>query len=255
MPERSIGMLRYDWRNTSKDLDPRLCGDDDIPTHSILKRAKKQTRGKTISRILWPALARRPMSIPLDPLSRTGSSCLPESRNRAGRASWFPYLALHRIRHSRQALSPRLPVVSYTTISPLPGTKKLRSLNGNQKGACQAVCFCGAAPHCCGFPLGSIPPCGVRTFLCSETGTADIWFSRGSVNNVSAAGKIVKVKTRQSQNHGCGWGMFCMQQSTDRGLTEASAETLVITQLPRTGQKDLTTRISSELLPTSTLRR
>ena len=110
------------------------------------------------------------MSIPLDPLSRTGSSCLPESRNRAGRASWLPYLALHRIRHSRQALSPRLPVVSYTTISPLPGTKKLRSLNGNQKGACQAVCFCGAAPHCCGFPLGSIPPCGVRTFLCSHKG-------------------------------------------------------------------------------------
>ena len=64
------------------------------------------------------------MSIPLGPLSRTDSSCLPGSRNRAGRASWLPYLALHRIRHSRQALSPRLPVVSYTTISPLPGTEK-----------------------------------------------------------------------------------------------------------------------------------
>lgn len=128
----------------------------------------KQTHGKTISRILWSAPRREPMSIPLGPLLRGGSSCLPGSRNRAGHASWLPYLALHRIRHSWQALSPRLPVVSYTAISPLPGKKSLRSLNASQKGACRAVCFCGAAPHCCGFPLGSILPCGVRTFLSSQ---------------------------------------------------------------------------------------
>ena len=122
-----------------------------------VKECLKKTHGKTISRILWPVLTRGLMSIPLDPLSRTGSSCLPGSRNRAGRASWLPYLALHRIRHSRQALSPRLPVVSYATISPLPGTKKLRSLNGNQKRSAPGGLFLWSCSALLRLPVRKYP--------------------------------------------------------------------------------------------------
>gem|GEM_PF-1805235 len=32
------------------------------------------------------------------------------------------------------------------------------------------------ALHCCSFPLGSIPPCGVRTFLCAKLRSEHLFF-------------------------------------------------------------------------------
>lgn len=120
------------------------------------------------------------MSIPLGPLSREGSSCLPGSRNRAGHASWLPYLALHRIRHSWQALSPRLPVVSYTTISPLPGKKKLAVSQRQPKRSMPGGLFLWSCSALLRLPVRKYPTLRCPDFpLFPKKGTADIWFSHG----------------------------------------------------------------------------
>ncbi len=81
-------------------------------------------------------------------------------------ARWLSYLALHRIRHSWQALSPKLRWSLTPPFHPCLAPKTLRSLNGivKRSGARRFVSV-ELALHLCSFPLGSIPPCGVRTFL------------------------------------------------------------------------------------------
>jgi len=109
--------------------------------------------GTSISRILYPGEPGL-TSIPLGQNSRFGSSCLPGS---GVGTPLLPYLALHRIRHSWLPLSPMAPVVSYTTISPLRGTRRYH-----------AVCFCGAGSALLQLPVRKYPAQGVRTFLCAD---------------------------------------------------------------------------------------
>jgi len=101
-------------------------------------------------------------------ISRTGFSCLPESTVcRAGirHKALLSYLALHRIRLSRRILSPVYPVVSYTTISPLPSTYFLSFLEAAKKIGAGRFVSVELALRYRSFPLGSIPPSGARTFL------------------------------------------------------------------------------------------
>jgi len=110
----------------------------------------------------------KPDSVPLpegwwSSIYDAGYPAPPAAYPRARRATSSPsYLALLRVGFSRPARSPRLPVVSYTTVSPLPAEVPWHPP--------LAVCFLWHYPS--GHPAWALPstlPCGVRTFLARET--------------------------------------------------------------------------------------
>ena len=74
---------------------------------------------RTISRFLYPPLARRTATIPLGRRLLPSSSNLPGSRNGAGR-SILPYLVLLRMGFALPAHVAVAAVRSYRTFSPLP---------------------------------------------------------------------------------------------------------------------------------------
>jgi len=77
--------------------------------------------------------------------------------SQAGSPRTIPYLVLHRMGFTKLPRSPGELVRSYRTISPLPVFSNHRK---------QAVYFLLHFPsHHCDSALGSILPCGVRTFL------------------------------------------------------------------------------------------
>ncbi len=82
----------------------------------------------------------------------------PTRKPRTGRPQTLPYLVLPRMGFTWPAVSPRQPVGSYPTFSPLPARRISIS---------QAVCFLWHFPW--GHPrsaLRTILPCVARTFLC-----------------------------------------------------------------------------------------
>ena len=93
--------------------------------------AKKTGRSRTISRVLFAP--GRAIAIPLEEQLPALSSSLP---GRYGRASLLPYLALLQTGYAEHAVSPRHLVVSYSTVSPLPG----------RYGTGRAVCFLWRCP-------------------------------------------------------------------------------------------------------------
>jgi hypothetical protein len=98
----------------------------------------------------WPAVAGRLVR----PTRRLGRAALERLRRSHGPKTLGSLLALLRVGFTEPSRSPGMLVVSYTTVSPLPG------------GSHQAVCFlwhCPAGRP--GLPLATTLPYGVRTFL------------------------------------------------------------------------------------------
>ena len=96
-----------------------------------LQQSLNKKYSRTISRVLFAP--GRAIAIPLEEQLPALSSSLP---GRYGRASLLPYLALLQTGYAEHAVSPRHLVVSYSTVSPLPG----------RYGTGRAVCFLWRCP-------------------------------------------------------------------------------------------------------------